>query len=109
MLNYQMVTHPKKSRRIPSPLPFAGASKDYENLGTGSVNREMQRAESCLGEARTWDGSCQRTCYLVARAPHIIIIYIYHITSRTIYILVGGLEHVLFVHILGLNGNHYFS
>ena len=56
MLNYQRVTHPKKSRRIPSPLRFAGASKDYENLGTGSVNREMQRAESCLGEARTWDG-----------------------------------------------------
>lgn len=25
-------------------------SGDYENLGTGSVNREMQRAESCLGE-----------------------------------------------------------
>ena len=32
--------------RIPS------SNEDYESLGTGSLNREMQRAESCLGEER---------------------------------------------------------
>eukprot|EP00435_Cladocopium_sp_Y103_P053773 s880_g17.t1 len=49
-------------------------SGDFENLGTGSLNREVQRAENCLGEELFWAGELALECRVVGSqfAPSIM-------------------------------------